>query len=201
MGYVIGLTGTIASGKSEVSEILLQNGLTIVDADAISRSCTKVGGGAYQAVRDHFGDRFFLCDGELDRKKLGEYVFSVPTALKKLNELTHPVIIARIEAELKEASGMAVLDAPLLLEAGLAALCDEIWIITADAKTRLCRLMKRDSLQKEEAEKRMAAQREKQSPLKETVYIDNSYDLLELKEEVLKNLSEARERCQKKQKL
>ncbi len=200
MGYVIGLTGAIASGKSSVSEILAESGLNIVDADKIARACTKKGGGAYEAVRDHFGESFLLENGELDRKKLGRYVFGCPSELQKLNELTHPAIIREIKTALCRGEGMAVLDAPLLLEAGLASLCDEVWIVTADPALRLSRLMERDALSKEEAEARMAAQGEKTSPLKETVFIDNSFGREELQKQVLQHLNKARERCLKKQK-
>ena len=115
----IGLTGSIACGKSTVSQYLRQKGCFIVDADAISRSLTAPGGEALPAVRAAFGDQVF--DGDtLNRRALGEVVFADPAARKRLEGILHPLIISRMQRE-TEASGAPLVawDEPLLYETGM----------------------------------------------------------------------------------
>ena len=161
MTRVIGLTGGIACGKSNISSALSSLGAKVIDADRISRELTAPGGKALPGIREAFGDAFF--DGDvLDRKALGRLVFSDQEALKQLNRLTHPLILAKIRQELAdtEAAGepVCVLDAPLLFEAGLDSLCDTVWCVWLPKELQLKRLMERDGLSRKEAEKRVASQ-------------------------------------------
>ncbi len=161
MTRVIGLTGGIACGKSNISSALSSIGAKVIDADRISRELTAPGGKALPGIREAFGDAFF--DGDvLDRKALGRLVFSDPEALERLNKLTHPLILAEIRQELADAEAagepVCVLDAPLLFEAGLEALCDTVWCVWLPKKLQLKRLMERDGLSRKEAEKRVASQ-------------------------------------------
>ena len=95
MTFVIGLTGGIACGKSNISDKLSSLGGQVIDADRISRALTAPGGAALPGIRAAFGDRFFP-GGALDRRALGALVFSDPEALNRLNELTHPLILEEI---------------------------------------------------------------------------------------------------------
>ena len=161
MTYVIGLTGGIASGKSNISAALSSLGAKVIDADQISRSLTAPGGKALPGIREAFGESFFSGD-TLDRKALGSLVFSDPEALEKLNGLTHPLILKEIRERLQtlEMAGepVCVLDAPLLFEAGLDSLCDTVWCAWLPKKLQVERLMARDGLTRKEAEKRIASQ-------------------------------------------
>ena len=161
MTRVIGLTGGIACGKSNISSALSSLGAKVIDADRISRALTAPGGKALPGIREAFGDAFF--DGDvLDRKALGRLVFSDPEALERLNKLTHPLILAEIRQELADAEAagepVCVLDAPLLFETGLEALCDTVWCVWLPKNLQLKRLMERDGLSRKEAEKRVASQ-------------------------------------------
>ncbi|MBQ8081183.1 MAG: dephospho-CoA kinase [Clostridia bacterium] len=149
MTRVIGLTGGIASGKSNVSNALKKAGVPVVDADQVSRSLTADGGEALPMLRDAFGDDVFAGDS-LDRRRLAELVFSDGEALRRLNALMHPLILERIDRQLNELREQgvpaAVLDAPLLFEAGLEGRCDEVWCVWLPQKEQLRRLCARDGL-------------------------------------------------------
>ena len=161
MTFVIGLTGGIACGKSNISDKLSSLGVQVIDADRISRALTAPGGAALPGIRAAFGDRFFP-GGALDRRALGALVFSDPEALNRLNGLTHPLILAEIRKRLDglNASGepVCVLEAPLLYEAGLDRLCDTVWCAWVPEEIQIQRLTERDGLTREEAAQRIASQ-------------------------------------------
>ena len=159
---VLGLTGGIACGKSNVSRILRGLGAFIVDGDELSRRLTAPGGEALPDIRTTFGDGVFLADGHLDRKALGRIVFADPTALEKLNGIMRARLRALIRAEMRlaEAAGAAVcvLDMPLLYEEELDRWCDRVWCVTVPEAVQLRRLAERDGLSAEEARQRIASQ-------------------------------------------
>ena len=161
MTFVIGLTGGIACGKSNISDKLSSLGVQVIDADRISRALTAPGGAALPGIRAAFGDRFFP-GGALDRRALGALVFSDPEALNRLNGLTHPLILEEIGKRLDalNASGepVCVLEAPLLYEAGLDRLCDTVWCAWVPEEIQIQRLTERDGLTREEAARRIASQ-------------------------------------------
>lgn len=118
---VIGLTGGIASGKSTVSKLLKKMGAVVIDADIVSREIMVKGTEAYNKIVEYFGREILKEDGEIDRKKLGNIVFADRRKLKKLNEITHPIIIERIKEKIEEErkknqQKAIVLDAALLIE-------------------------------------------------------------------------------------
>ena len=157
----IGLTGSIACGKSTVSDYLRSLGYPVVDADAISRALTAPGGAALPAVRETFGDAFFFPDGTLNRRALGRHVFEQPDALARLNALLHPMILREIAAQLtalERAHGVVFGDVPLLYECGMQAQFDRIWVVSASRETQLARLLARDGLPGSEAAARIDAQ-------------------------------------------
>ena len=157
----IGLTGSIACGKSTVSDYLRSLGYPVVDADAISRALTAPGGAAIPAVRETFGDAFFFPDGTLNRRALGQHVFEQPDALARLNALLHPMILRETAAQLtalERAHGIVFGDVPLLYECGMQAQFDRIWVVSASRETQLARLLARDGLPGSEAAARIDAQ-------------------------------------------
>lgn len=155
----LGLTGPTGAGKTTVAHLLEQNGIPLVDADAIARTVTEKGSPVLSALADTFGKEILFPDGSLDRRALAAVAFSSKENTEKLNAVTHPAILARIRRALADATGDAVvLDAPLLFETGLDALCDHTAAIVADEAVRLARITARDGISEEEAKKRMAAQ-------------------------------------------
>ena len=157
MTRIIGLTGGIASGKSTVSEELKKCGIEIIDADAISRTLLEKDGPAYHQTIEAFPE-YVKENGEIDRRALGAHVFADENELKKLNAITHPIIVSEVRRKAEAAENCAVIDAPLLIEVGLDKICDEIWLITADRETRIARIIARNGLSREEAEDRIDRQ-------------------------------------------
>lgn len=155
----LGLTGPTGAGKSTVARLLEQNGIPLVDADAIARTVTEKGSPVLSALADTFGKDILFPDGSLDRRALAAVAFSSKENTEKLNAVTHPAILARIRRALADAAGDAVvLDAPLLFETGLDALCDHTVAVVADEAVRLARITARDGISEEAAKKRMAVQ-------------------------------------------
>jgi len=155
--YVIGLTGGIACGKTNLSNALRTNGAPVIDADEISRSLTAPGGAALPGIRAAFGDAVFIGE-QLNRRALGNLVFSQPDALEQLNAITHPLIFEKMQQEIQRCSGPVVLDVPLLFETGLDAWCDEIWCAYLPQKEQIKRLMERDQLSRRAALQRIHSQ-------------------------------------------
>lgn len=159
---VIGLTGSIACGKSNVSATLAELGATIIDGDLLSREVTAPGGIALPAIREAFGDDVFLPDGTLNRRALGSAVFGDEEARHRLNAIIHPMVIRltreRIEQARKAGAPLCVLDMPLLFEAGMEHLCDRIWCVWLPRELQLQRLIARDGFTREEAETRLRSQ-------------------------------------------
>ena len=183
----IGLTGSIACGKSTVSQYLKQKGCLIVDADAISRTLTADGGAALPEIRQAFGDDVFS-GASLDRAKLGQLVFADAQKREALNAILHPMILAEIKRQLDQldAPGQIVIgDIPLLYECGMESLFDTVWVVRADRETQIQRLFERDGLSREQAERRI----DSQMPLDEKIrradaVIDTSGTLEQTRQQV-----------------
>ena len=156
----IGLTGSIACGKSAVSQYLRELGYVVADADAVSRSLTAPGGKALPLLREAFGDGIF--DGAvLNRRRLGSIVFGDERKREQLNAILHPLIIRAVQAELEANDAPDTLvfgDVPLLYESGMAHMFDRILVVSAPRETQIARLLARDSLSREDAERRIDAQ-------------------------------------------
>jgi len=160
----IGLTGPIGCGKSAVAGFLERRGAAIVDADAIARAVTEPGEAALEAVIDRFGEQFRRPDGSLDRSALGRHVFGDAAALADLERIVHPAVRPRIAeavaaAEAAEAAGSTAvaIEAIKLVEAGYAAECDEVWLVTCTAREQRARLVGR-GMGAADAAQRIAAQ-------------------------------------------
>ncbi len=189
---LIGLTGGIASGKSLVSRQLQGLGAAVIDADRIARDVVQPGTPGWEMIVKEFGRSVIGSDGELDRKALGLLVFNNPTALERLNRITHPLILAEIEKLLQkyrsEHERTVVLDAPLLFETGLDRFVDETWVVTVDYQTQVKRLMARDRLTEQDARQRIAVQ----MPLEEKVRrADRVIDNRGTREETERQVKEA----------
>lgn len=162
---VIGLTGGIASGKSTVSRYLAELGAAIIDGDLIAREVVAPGQPALEEIAAEFGAEVLLPDGGLNRAIVGKLVFADPAKLEKLNRITHPRIFEEIKrriAAYRDAGPngpkVAVIDAPLLIEAGFDALAEAVWLIVVDEETQIKRVMERDKLSREEALARLRSQ-------------------------------------------
>jgi len=159
----VGLTGSIAVGKSFVLDLLAALGCRVLDADAIAREVVAPETPGLKAVVSAFGSEILKPDGTLDRTKLGAIVFADATNRLRLNSILHPFIIARQDGRLRECEqqdphGIAVVDAALMIESGGYRRFDKLIVVYCRPQVQLERLMTRDRLSREEAEKRIAAQ-------------------------------------------
>lgn len=148
----VGLTGGIGSGKSTVAEFLAEYGITVVDADAVSRSLTASNGGAIEKIRGEFGDEFIDSNNAMDRSKMREMVFSNPKQKERLESILHPLIRDTILAELEEVvrRGIApyvIADIPLLIESidFYRSELDIICVVDCDIETQIERVEKRNN--------------------------------------------------------
>lgn len=159
---VIGLTGGSGVGKGFVSELFLQRGIPALDTDKVSRAVCEKGSPCLMELVSRFGEEILLPDGSYHRKKMGEIVYSDPGKRELLNEISHRYILSscREWLEEKESEGYpaAIIDAPLLYESGFDRECDVIVAVTADRETRISRIIGRDGISREIAEKRIDAQ-------------------------------------------
>ena len=159
---ITGLTGSIASGKSTVSETFRELGAHIIDYDILAREVVEPHEKAWQAIVDEFGQEILNEDLTLNREKLGQIVFDNPDKLEKLNQITHPAVFEAASERVKEiekidADAIIIKDVPLLIETGIHKTVDKVIVVSATMENRLQRLMDR-GFTKEEAEKRIATQ-------------------------------------------
>jgi len=179
----IGLTGGIATGKSTVANLLAERGAYIIDLDLIAREVVEPGQPALARVAERFGQAVLREDGTLDRKKLGSIVFADEAQRKALEAILHPAIRAvmkerMVARESSHPEQLVVVDVPLLFESKLEPYFEQIMLVYVPREEQLKRLMKRDGLSREDAERRLAAQMsiEDKKALADIV-IDNSSDL------------------------
>jgi len=156
--YVIGLTGNIATGKSLVRRMLEHLGAYTIDADGLAHQAMAPGAPAYKPVVLTFGQWILDNDKRIDRSRLGAVVFSHPDALKRLEALTHPIVIRAIDTLIARSKHkIVVVEAIKLLEGPLAERLDAVWVVDAGEQTQLERLAKR-GLDREAALKRIRTQ-------------------------------------------
>ncbi len=187
MKYIIGLTGNIATGKSAVSEMLERLGAEAIDADALVHELMEKGAPVWQAVVREFGPSAgsghgegILCsDGSINRKKLGSIVFADEVALRRLEALVHPAVIARTEELIGSSQEpVIVVEAIKLIEAGMDKNCDALWVVTCSKEQQLARLVKQRGLTEDEAHQRIKSQPPQEEKLAlADVVIDNSGSL------------------------
>lgn len=189
-----GLTGGIATGKSTAKKLLESLGVPVIDADQISHRLSSVGEPGYLKIVSHFGRQILKADQSLDRKKLGQLIFSEPQQKDALESILHPLIQKEVQAErlILEARGVSIgfYDVPLLFEKNLAPQFDQVVLVWCDPKTQLARLTLRSNFTTAEAELRI----KNQMPLVDKVAasdycLDNSGSVHELEIQVKKLLA------------
>jgi dephospho-CoA kinase len=186
---VIGLTGGIGTGKSEVARLLQGLGALIINADLVGHEAYKPNTDSWREVVKAFGDDILRHNGEIDRRKLGAIVFSDPEQLARLNGIMHPRMARMVAGELDrlrcQSTPVAVVEAALLFEAGWDSLVDEVWVTDSPVEAVIERLQVRNGLSAPDVLKRIESQMERSARLEQAqVVVDNSADVAELKRTV-----------------
>lgn len=186
MGFVVGVTGGIGSGKSAVTDRLADLGIDIVDADVVARDVVAPGEDTLAAIAGHFGSHILQADGSLDRATLRQIVFQDPEQRRWLEGVTHPAIRERMQWQLATArSPYAVLVSPLLLESEQRMLVNHVVVVDAPPDVQIARASQRDHNSREQIARIMAAQLPReQRLLGADDVIDNSGTLTVLQQQV-----------------
>lgn len=164
--YVIGLTGNIATGKSVVRKMLEHLGAYGIDADTLAHRVLAKGAPAYQPVVDTFGKWILSADGQIDRAKLGKLVFADPEALARLEFLTHPYVAQAVDILVRRApQSVIVIEAIKLIESGLRARCDSLWVTYTPRNIQIARLVQKRQMHEAAAIQRTDAQRPQEEKL------------------------------------
>jgi dephospho-CoA kinase len=186
---IVGLTGGIGSGKSEVSRVLRELGAPVIDADALTHQCQEPGQQVWREIWAHYGWSIIGPDGQLLRRKLGQRIFRDTSEREYLNRLVHPAVRQMIQEHINRQRALGqplvVLDIPLLLEGEWRDGVDEIWVVYSHPDQQLDRVVHRDQIGPEEAQRRIRAQ----MPLADKIHfadhvIDNQGSLSSLREQV-----------------
>ena len=192
MIYLSGLTGNIATGKSLVGRMLGKLGAHVIDADGLVRDLQRKGTRVYAAIIAEFGAGILRPDGEIDRARLGEVVFSDPEALRRLESIVHPAVgraieeqISRIETRTSNENAVVVIEAIKLIEAGLSRRCDALWVVTSGQQVQIERLMRSRGLSEADARLRIEAQPlQSEKAALADVLIENNGTLDDLREQI-----------------
>ena len=182
---VIGLTGSIGTGKSEAARQLEALGASIISADQVGHEAYTPNTESWRNVVSAFGNGILQEDGEIDRSKLGTIVFSDPGQLEKLNQIMHPrmaqMVSDKIEIFRAQGVGVVVVEAALLFEAGWDSLVEEVWTTDSPEQAVIERLKVRNGMSEEEARKRISSQMGRTERLERSDYvIENSGDMAAL---------------------
>lgn len=160
--FIIGLTGGIGTGKTQVAKLLEELGAAVVNADLLGHEIYKPQTEGWREVVAAFGERVVGPDGEIDRRALGSIVFSDEAALRQLNAITHPRIYAlaaeRLDTLKRQGASAAVLEAALLIEAQWTGLVSEVWVITSPEADVIERLRERNGMDADTARARIRSQ-------------------------------------------
>lgn len=183
---IIGLTGGIGTGKSTVSRFLVEMGAVVINTDEVAHEALQSDIELQQEIAADFGDQILTAEGRIDRKRLGEIVFTNPYALARLNRIMHPRLYETVQAQLEnyrqQQAEVIILEVPLLIEAGWTSLVDEVWITVAPEATVLKRLQRQVGLSAKQALARIRSQMPTQERIKHAdVVIDTDCRLDELK--------------------
>jgi len=186
MRYVIGVTGGIASGKSQVCKIIKDSGYNVIDCDQIARESSKIGKPMYKAILDHYGRGYLLPDGNIDRYKLGQLVFNDSLQREILNNLTHPIIIEELKKQITSYEGLIFVEMPLLFESKLELMFDRIICVYLNKKLQINRLMLRDDIDQQYAKSKIESQLDLKYKKKRSHYvIDTGGDLNKTRAETI----------------
>lgn len=187
---VLGLTGSIGTGKSTVARMFEEAGVPVVDADAIAREVVLPGRDAWRDIVARFGEAILLPGGEIDRRKLGALVFSDPRARADLGAITHPRIREGIEAELsaleERGCAAALVEAALIFENRREGRFEAVIGVRCDRDVQVRRIVERDGVTEKEAAARIAAQMDPEDKARRSAHvIDNSGTPEETRRQVL----------------
>jgi len=193
---VIGLTGSIGTGKSEAARQLQILGASIISADQVGHEAYTPNTEAWEQVVAAFGDDILQDDKDIDRRKLGAIVFSDPSQLEKLNAIMHPRMARMVSDKIEVLRGqgvkVVVVEAALLFEAGWDTLVEEVWVTDSSEDIVVGRLKERNGLSEEEAKKRINSQMDRAERIERSDFvIDNSSDMVGL-ESAIKELWDRR---------
>ena len=184
----VGLTGSIAVGKSFVASVFVELGCHVLDADLTAREVVLPGAPGLRAIVETFGEEVLNPDGTLDRKQLAAVVFADEEKRQRLNNILHPFIIARQdeilrEWEVEDPKGIGIVDAALMIESGGYKRFDKLIVVHCRPEVQLERLMLRDSLPRNEAERRINSQMPQEEKQKFADYLIDTSDGFELTRE------------------
>lgn len=184
--WVIGVTGNIACGKTAVMRRLAEHGAVTIDGDVVYRELTGPDSSLVRTLAERFGQHIVAADGSLNRPELGRIVFSDAAALRDLDHLTHPAVIDEVVRRIGAAqTDVVATDGVKLIESGMGDRCDEVWVVTCSPLRQRERLMARNGLSAEEADRRIAAQPLLEKKLANAdVVIDNKGSLDDLRDRV-----------------
>ena len=189
MKRVIGITGGIASGKSNVCQVVSDLGYPVISSDKISMDLSKKDGPMYKAIVNRFGSEYLDESGEIDRKKLGRLIFNNSAAKLVLNQATHPIIVEEIKRQIKELpEGLIFVEIPLLYEAKLEYLCDKIICVFLNKKQQVIRLMEREGIDEDYALAKIHSQMDLYMKKELADYVINSQGTFEETREQVINL-------------
>ncbi len=191
---VVGLTGQTGAGKSTVSKVFAENGFAIINADLISRKVVEKGSQCLEELVDIFSEGILNHDGTLNRKELGNIVFTDKTKLEMLNTTIYPYITSEILNEIRyySESGkkLVLLDAPTLFESHSDDFCEIIISVLADRKIREERIIERDGLTKKQANDRMNSQLDAEYFASHSDYVIENNDTLEAVNSISKEVAD-----------
>ena len=183
---LLGLAGTIASGKSTVAAALAARGADVIDGDQVYRALVGPGSPLVARLATRFGQQIVTADGQLDRRVLGDIVFHDAAALADLDALTHPAVVTEIRRRIGQSTAPVVaIEAVKLAQTDLVDDLDALWVVTADPKARLSRLMARSGLDARSARARLDAFPDPvPAGTRVDAVIDNSGDLAALERQI-----------------
>jgi len=181
----VGLTGSIAVGKSYVASVFEELGCHVLDADQTAREVVEPGTAGLQKVADTFGREFLTPEGTLDRQRMAELIFSDPEQRQRLNSILHPFIIARQDEILRQwesddANGIGIVDAALMIESGGYKRFDKLIVVHCRPEVQLERLMLRTGLPQDEARKRVQSQMSQEEKQRHADYLIDTSDGFEI---------------------
>jgi dephospho-CoA kinase len=195
----VGLTGGIGTGKTTVGMMFVELGCHLIDADRVTHQLFRPGEAVYNAVVQAFGEHILASDRTINRKVLGEIVFNDPEARTKLNALVHPAVIQHQrdwlkEMEMKDPSGVSIVDAALMIEVGTYKHYDKLIVVTCTPEVQKSRLRARSGLTEDQIEARIGSQMPLEEKAKYADFvIDNSGDLSQTRSQVEQVNSKLRE--------
>lgn len=200
----VGLTGGIGTGKSHVAKIFTELGCYVFDADKVARQVVEPGEVGFEKVVAEFGKETLAKDGTIDRAKLGQIIFNNPEKREKLNQILHPIIIAKqdsliLETINQDPNAIVIIDAALMIETGSYKRFDKLIVVYCDRESQIERVMKRNNLPRNEVESRINSQMPSDEKRKYAdIEIDTSGTFEETEDKVRTIYQELKELAEKK---